>query len=190
MAMRKNKKEEIMEKAIQLFMRRGYKRTTMRELAKAVNIQAPGIYHYFRSKKDILYQINETNWQKFCEQVLAEARKEDNPEERIKSYIRNMLKMELGFGEKFLILEEFISTKYVRNRKAQEREVFCFFRDALHELAEIKGIQNTLDPTVGAFSLFAMITRIYKWYNPKGKLSIQELTDQITRLFFHGVYGR
>lgn len=187
--MGKDKREQLLGKAVQLFLKHGYEKTSMRDLAKAVGIQAPGIYYHFKSKRDILYQINQESWQKFNELILNEAKEIADPEEKIKLYIRNMIIYQFRLGQTTLILDDSTPVKYIRERKTQEREVFNFLRDTLRELAEIKGIQKTMDPTVGAFTLYSMVARIYKWYNPKGRMSLEELANQIIRFFFNGFYG-
>jgi AcrR family transcriptional regulator len=187
--MSKDKKEQLLEKAVQLFLKHGYEKTSMRDLAKAVGIQAPGIYYHFKSKKDILYQINQESWQTFNELILNEAKGIADPEEKIKLYIRNMILYQFKLGETTLILDDSTPVKYIRERKTQEREVFNFLRDTLRELTEIKGIRKTTDPTLGAFTLYSMVARIYRWYNPKGRMGLEELADQMIRFFFNGFYG-
>lgn len=188
--MAKDKKEQLLGKAVQLFLKHGYEKTSMRDLAKAVGIQAPGIYYHFKSKKDILYQINQESWQKFNELILNDAKAIADPEEKIKFYIRNMILYQFKLGETTLILDDSgAPVKYIRERKTQEREVFEFLRDTLRELAEIKGLSKTTDPAVSAFTLYSMVARIYKWYSPKGRMSLEELADQMIRFFFNGFYG-
>jgi len=187
--MGKDKKEQLIKKAVQLFLKHGYEKTSMRDLAKSVGIQAPGIYYHFKSKQDILYQINQESWQKYNELILKEAKKLNTPEEKIKLYIHNMILYQFELGETTLILDDSMPIKYVRERRIQEREVFSFLRDTLKELAQTKGLQNAMDPTVGAFTLYAMVARIYRWYNPKGRISLEELADQMIQFFFNGFYG-
>lgn len=56
--MRKNTtKEEIFYKAIELFSQRGFKGTSMRDLAKSVGIHESSIYNHYKSKEEILDSI-------------------------------------------------------------------------------------------------------------------------------------
>ncbi len=187
--MGKDKREQLLSKAVQLFLKYGYEKTSMRDLAKAVGIQAPGIYYHFKSKKDILYQINQESWQKYNELILNKAKAIADPEEKIKLYICNMILYQFKLGKTTLILDDSTPVKYLRERKTQEREVFNFLRDTLRELAEIKGIQKTKDPAVSAFTLYSMVAHIHKWYNPKGRMSLEDLANQIIQFFFNGFYG-
>jgi len=188
--MSQDKKEEILAKAVHLFLTKGYEKASMRDLGKAVGIQAPGIYHYFKNKKEILQQINDDSWQKFHEMILDEAKKVTDPEERIKLYIRNMIKYQFVLAEKTLIVDDSIPMRHVKGRREEEREAIYFLRDTLRELTESKGLRNNINLTLAAFTLFSMVARIYRWYKPGGPLNLEELTEQMIRLFLYGFYGR
>ena len=43
-----------------------------------------------------------------------------------------------------------------------------------------------VDLTVATYALFGMMNWIYNWYDPKGKLKVSELVENVTRLFLHG----
>jgi hypothetical protein len=43
-----------------------------------------------------------------------------------------------------------------------------------------------IDLTVATYALFGMMNWIYNWYDPRGKLSVSQLVDNITRLFLTG----
>jgi hypothetical protein len=43
-----------------------------------------------------------------------------------------------------------------------------------------------IDLTVATYALFGMMNWIYNWYDPRGKLSVGDLVDNITRLFLNG----
>jgi AcrR family transcriptional regulator len=187
--MAQDKKEEIIQKAVQLFLKKGYEKASMRDLGKAVGIQAPGLYYYFKNKKQILQQINDESWQKFHEMILDEAKKVADPEEKIKLYIRNMIKYQFVLAEKTLIVDDSIPIRHIKGRREEERIVFCFLRDTLRELAETKGLRSNIDLTLAAFTLFSMVARVYRWYKPDGRLNLEALTEQMVRLFFHGFYG-
>jgi len=50
-------KKKIFEESIKLFAQKGYKSTTVREIAKAVGIQQSAIYNHFKNKEAILEAI-------------------------------------------------------------------------------------------------------------------------------------
>jgi hypothetical protein len=56
-------------------------------------------------------------------------------------------------------------------------------------LADVQAAQTAtqkIDLTVATYALFGMMNWIYNWYDPRGKLSVSDLVDNIARLFLAG----
>lgn len=49
------KRRQILNRSIKLFVKNGYDKTTVRDIARQNNITVGTLYHYFSSKKDILH---------------------------------------------------------------------------------------------------------------------------------------
>jgi AcrR family transcriptional regulator len=60
----KRRRRQIADAAVQLFIARGFHKTTTREIARASGISIGSLYEYFASKEDILYMV--------CESIHAE----------------------------------------------------------------------------------------------------------------------
>ncbi len=56
-ALVKERRNHIVRRSAKVFTQKGYDRTNMRELAKACEMSAGTLYHYFGSKEEILYSI-------------------------------------------------------------------------------------------------------------------------------------
>ncbi len=48
---------DIVQAAAQIFRQKGYHATSMQEIADAVHLQKPSLYHHVESKQDILLEI-------------------------------------------------------------------------------------------------------------------------------------
>ena len=53
------RRHQIVESAAMLFDAQGYGNTSMEDVALSVSIAKPTLYHYFRSKEEILRSIHE-----------------------------------------------------------------------------------------------------------------------------------
>ena len=53
---RDGKREAVLRTAVQLFLRDGYHRATLNDVADQLNITKPAIYNYFRGKDEILFE--------------------------------------------------------------------------------------------------------------------------------------
>jgi len=186
----KTKKEKILKKAAQLFLESGYRNTTTKELAKAIGIQGPGFYHYFNSKEDVLLEILEMGARKFQEYVIDYLSDASDPEEKIKRLIRNLIRVIAKFGEIPLLFDKSLLKNITKKAKGEkgvrEKHAYYFMREILQRFAETRGNRETIDLNVATFSLIGMSVWTQKWYNPKGKLTIEELADQMIHLFLHG----
>jgi AcrR family transcriptional regulator len=58
------RRRQIADAAVQLFIERGFHKTTTRQIARASGISIGSLYEYFASKEDILYMV--------CESIHAE----------------------------------------------------------------------------------------------------------------------
>jgi len=83
------KKDYIAKKAIDVFSALGYKESSLQDIATKGKFSKAGIYHYFKSKSELLSYILLSNTDSFfnrLEKSLASALKERlNPQETFKS---------------------------------------------------------------------------------------------------------
>jgi len=183
------RKEKIVEKAMDLFLRKGFEKTSIIDIAKTVGIEGPGFYHYFNSKEDLLRQVLERSINMFQKDVVEKVREIDDPEKKLQAMIRRVVKLIARRKEISLIMDDSLLRGAGKVAKVVYREPFDIVRDTIQELAKTKGIKESFNPTVATFCLIGMTVWIYKWYNPKGKISTEQLADYIVHLFFHGFLG-
>ena len=53
------RKKEFMETALKLFNEKGYEKTTINDIIKAMGVSKGAFYHYFASKEDVIEQISD-----------------------------------------------------------------------------------------------------------------------------------
>lgn len=71
------KRDELVEKALQLFIEHGYENTSVRQILSAVNGEIGMFYHYFRSKYEIFEAAVDLYLSNFVAQFSALPRKEN-----------------------------------------------------------------------------------------------------------------
>ena len=76
-------REKIYKKALELFIEHGYDNTPMSHIAEAVDLSKAGLYHYFASKKHLLFLIHEHYLEKNLIPLIQTAEKIPDPEERL-----------------------------------------------------------------------------------------------------------
>ena len=89
-ARRQHVSDEILRKAGELFDERGYRECSLQDIADAVGIARPSLYHYFESKEEILGSLVERAVA-VREQTVARIRELDaDPLERLRTLIREV----------------------------------------------------------------------------------------------------
>ena len=94
MAERKTKEErinEIIQAAIDVFLKNGYENTTMEAIAKNAGISKGGLYHHFKSKDMILMFVNQKISEN-VEKIMYSTIKMPSVKEGLLYYIENYLR--------------------------------------------------------------------------------------------------
>jgi AcrR family transcriptional regulator len=76
------KKEEIIKVALELYAKKGYYRTNLRDITKKVSISTPTFYHYFPDKRELFVEVIEYVINEWKEKSVDALAKESDPAKR------------------------------------------------------------------------------------------------------------
>ena len=177
-------KGRLMLEAAHLFKSKGYERTTVRELAKAVGIQSGSLFHHFKSKEDILLGVMKETIIVNIGRMNQALTQQPDPKHQLLALIRCELdSVHLDTGEAMSVLvSEWRSLseahqKYIlKLRDDYEALWFSVIREGIADGA-IKHDAFILRRLIaGAISWSST------WYRPDGDLSLDELANQTLML--------
>ncbi|WXR60855.1 TetR/AcrR family transcriptional regulator [Peptostreptococcaceae bacterium AGR-M142] len=97
-------KEKIEQKALELFLKKGYKNVTLVQIAKELDITKGGIYHYFSSKEVLLFKVFDLLLDQFVGILYME-----DIENKSFEYIINLFKEEIKRSKAELNIENAIN---------------------------------------------------------------------------------
>ena len=180
----------IAKVAADLFSTRGYLDTSMDDIAAAAKVTKGGVYHYFRSKTEILYFICSTYVDLDLENLEKSLAAIEGGIEKIRFIIFRHIEHYTTheFAAKTLLNEAYcLPPKYFRQVKAREKHYFRIVTGVLSEYLGPRGKKETV--TALAFTLFGMMNWIYSWYDPRKSLKSKELSNLIFEVFVRGVNG-
>jgi TetR/AcrR family transcriptional regulator, cholesterol catabolism regulator len=185
------KKEQLLQQISELFYLRGYEKTSIRDISKALGITNSGLYYYFKNKQEVLFTIISD----LIERALADLREKlqtiPHPEDKISWIIQSHIKfyVEHRFQVKVLVQERYsLEGEYARIMAEKEKEYVSFMRKVLKEIVEHSGAE--IDLSVAAFSLLGMLNWVVHWYNPEGRVAPEILAENMTAIFLRGLTGR
>jgi AcrR family transcriptional regulator len=196
------KLELILRTSAGIFAEKSYHSTSMRDISRATGVSLAGLYHYCKSKEELLFLIQDHCFGRVLERLEQRTKGIVDPFEKLRIFIdnhlsffaANMAEMKVLSHEAESLagdLHEHVSTRkrqYTRTARKILSEVqqSTFGAQASRKNGRRKRNEKPVDTTVATYALFGMMNWIYNWYDPSGKLSVSQLVDNITRLFLSG----
>jgi len=172
-------KSEILATAGELFSERGYHGTSMRELAKALNMRGASLYSHINSKEEILWEIVNEVADQFL--ALAEAvPRHIPPEEQLTQLVQGHLKViarELHYAIVFFHEWKFLEPS-LRDQVKAKRDVYEASFCSIIEEGTRQGLFCVANPRLAALFVLSALNWTYQWFRLEGPLSIEQLADQ------------
>ena len=179
----------LLDQAAQLFLQKGYERTTVRYLASAVGIQSGSIFHHFSSKEDILKAVMSEALVYFIEELRAAIEAAQNPRHRLLACIRSELQFTIGADTTAvmsLLISEWRSLSveaqgdilHYRSRYEQQ------WLDVLNGAKEVGLVDG--DVFVMRRLLAGAIHWTTTWFQLDGELSLEALANETLHLVCSG----
>lgn len=180
-----NRRDEILDAAGQLFSRRGFHATSMRDLARAVNLQGGSLYAHIESKEEVLFELVNRAADEFlssAESIPANL----SPKAQLERLIRGHLEVivrELDNATVFFHEWKFLNPELQSRIKARRDAYEGYFRKTIE--AGIKaGHFRVEDVRLATIYVLSALNWTYHWYRPGGKLTLESLSRQYRDLVF------
>ncbi|MBU1052248.1 MAG: TetR/AcrR family transcriptional regulator [Proteobacteria bacterium] len=183
-------KQEILDKAVDLFYEFGFVKASVRDIVRTVGVTNSTIYVHFKNKDEILYTIIQDIGSIVLEELHKAITNNDDPVKCLKEMIfrQTCLIKEKRKELKIYIEEQYQLPKALSSEAVkQQRQIHDLYFNKFCELEKIGLLKQGIDKTIMAFSVFAMMNWIYRWYNDSGRLSIEEIANQSIAVFFGGI---
>lgn len=182
------KREAVLQTAAQLFLEKGYGRTSLNDLAERLNITKPALYHYFTNKEDIyvgIYRIGAGMIEEILNQIAAQL---GTGLEKVEAFIYSYSSvMTVNYGRCIMRLDEGeLTPKAFEEIRGYKRKIDRRLRSFIQEGIEDGSIQPC-EPKLAAFSIAGALNWICMWYEPAGALSPEEIAKQFAWTLTQGL---
>ena len=184
-----SRKEVILHQAASLFKERGFKATSMRDLAITLNIEAASLYNHISSKNELLHLICFS----VAERFLSKAAVVNKSKGTFINKIESILKFHITE-----IVERY-NDVYVSDREwrhltephlSNYRELRRSYRKQLTALIE-EGIKageiKNIDAPTAVLILLHAISGIESWHRSKQKINPKELEKNMITILISGL---
>ncbi|HEV8488264.1 MAG TPA: TetR/AcrR family transcriptional regulator [Candidatus Limnocylindrales bacterium] len=180
------RRREMDEVASELFHANGYAATSVRDIAKALDIQAASMYAHVASKEDLLWAIVDRAASAFeaaAERAIDETADGDAVE-RLAALVEAHVEVVTADPERssVFVTEWRHLSGGRRAQIAGRRDAYeARFRATIADGVAI-GAFGATDPAIAATFILTALNGIATWYRPDGRLSADRIADHYVEL--------
>lgn len=191
------RRREIEDVASSLFRERGYSGTSVRDIARALDIQGASLYAHVASKQDVLWAIVDRMATRFETAATAALEGADaDPEADAGTRLAALVRAHVGvitddierasvFVHEWRSLSTERRAEIGHRRDDYERRVRTLIADGSDA-----GTFAPVDPAVAAAYLLTALNGLVAWYRPDGRLRPDALADAYADLALRAMTDR
>jgi AcrR family transcriptional regulator len=175
--------KELLDKATRLFAEQGYESTTLRDIAEAVGISRPALYHYVSSKEDFLVALVEQSRELATSLIELRRREDLDSIGKLRTLTEFLVRQRAEAPDRFRVLDrsESLLPEETRSEHRHLRQ------DILRELTGIinegiaSGAFRSVDSRIAAFSVLGMCNWVAWWFRPDSEKEIDDVVREISQ---------
>jgi len=180
------RRREIDDTASGLFHANGYAATSVRDIARALDMQGASLYAHVASKEDLLWAIVE--WAASAFEKAADRAMADTPSgdavERLAALVEAHIEVVTADPERssVFVTEWRHLSEPRRADIAERRDAYeTRFRETIADGTAVGAFRST-DPAIAATFVLTALNGIATWYRPEGRLSPDRIADHYVEL--------
>jgi len=184
-----NRRQDIYEAAADLFRTKGFAATSMRDLAKSVNLTASSLYNHIHSKEQILQEICFSTARKFEAGMDEVESMEASCEDKVRTLIRQHIRIAVSDRTSITAFNDewrHLSEPHLSEFKAYRRE----YEQRFHRILE-EGIKNKefrpFRTTLILYTLLSSVRWLYDWFEYDREISLEEVESEVLEIVMRGI---
>ena len=180
--------ERLLVEAASLFRKRGYERTSTRELANSIGIQKASLYHYMKSKEHLLFEMCMRGMERMDSRIGSAIEGAEGPldqlGELIEHHVATMLEQPNVYAASLIELRSLTGEKsdLVLNRR---RDYENLVRDIVTDAQASGSVRSDIDPKYLTLLLLGTMNWTLLWFQLDGDISPAEM-GRLVRTFLLG----
>jgi AcrR family transcriptional regulator len=181
--------ERVLERAAELFWKKGYAATTTREIAASLGIRQASLYHHFTSKENLLCQLCVTSLEQLLHEVQSAVNKSKHPEERIRVLVHAHLNTLLKYRTRHaLMLTELRALSGTRRRQVLglRKQYEKLVLSILKYEQSVGSLRTDIPAKYLCLALLNILNWAILWFHDDDALSADQLAEIFARTYIEG----
>jgi TetR/AcrR family transcriptional regulator, cholesterol catabolism regulator len=187
-----DRREQILQTAQKLFAEKGFRETNLNDVAIQLGFRRQAVYHYFRSKDEILYELIDRAGQAIATSAQPTLDSDMPPADKLAEVVRNHVRQLLNNIDIFRI--QFSELFKLSGDRADglRRDMSTYVHDVAKVITEGQkaGTFADVPSTAQALLILGMCNGTTEWYGSARSLrNIDEIADYAARIALAGAQG-
>ncbi|MCE3550895.1 TetR/AcrR family transcriptional regulator [Pseudonocardia sp. RS11V-5] len=183
--------QELLDIAARIFARKGYRSTTLQDIADEFGVLKGSLYHYIRSKDELLFEVVRTVYAGGLENLRELAEAELDPVERLRAVIRGHVRYLIdNLVETTVLLHEFDQLSAENRARLPIRDYQEVVAGLVADAQADPRVKPDLDPQLTALAVLGAANWVYRWYRPDGRRSPDQIGAAYADLLVDGMLTR
>jgi AcrR family transcriptional regulator len=185
--------EKLMHTSVELFAEHGYAQTSVQQIVDAAGVTKGALYHYFKSKDDLLFDIYDrilSLQREHLDEIVARG---EDPVRTIRLVCEDVIVTSIEWmheGTVFFRSQHMLTAARQQEVKRRRREYNDAF-EAILERGRVAGLFRTdIPPAIQIANFFSDVHYLGQWYSPGGPLSKEQVASELTDLYLAGLTAK
>ncbi len=185
------KKEAVLLTAVRIFIAKGYRQTSLDDVAQKLRITKPALYYYFHNKEEIYlecYRRGIALTQRSLDRIHLHP---GSGLEKVAGFIQTYTVIVARDFGRFLVRQDDreLSPKAQTEVRAEKRKIDQSLRAFIEQGIRDRSIRPC-DVKLAAFSIAGAIHSLATWFEPAGPLTAQQVALEFAQTLTQGLASR
>ncbi len=184
-------RDGILERAADLFAEHGFRGASMASIAEACGVSKPLLYHYYRDKSHLLFDIADRYMDRLLDLVEEVKARGLDPETSFRALVHAFMDAYEHAQSRHRVLVQDVKFLAEDDRArivAKQRRVVDAFAEVIAALRPRLDREDLRVPL--AMILFGMLNWTFTWLRASGPLTYGDMADVVLEIFLDGVRPR
>ena len=182
------KKDAVLRVAMRLFNEKGFRATSLDDVATVLNVTKPTIYHYFANKDEVLFACVQLSLDRLREAVASAMENPGTGRDRLEALLIGyavMMTQDYGVCV-FRTSERELSPESAKRFRQLKRGIDTMMRQVIQE-GVADGSLEVKDVRLCAFAFAGALNGLTQWFNPDGPDDVDTVARAMVAQLMVGV---
>lgn len=189
------RRERLLGTVAALIAAKGYEAASMRDVSQALGVSPAGLYYHFKSKEDLLYQIQFRTFEALLKRQEVVAATPGSAEERFRRLMHGHLAFFLSHPNELKVctyeMESLGGDLFDAVENLRRRYYHLFSAVVMELMGDRCPPPSKSDRSRHAsLFVFGMLNWIFMWYDPARHGTVEQIGDEMIDLALNGLRPR